>query len=133
MGRRGLGLFREGDFPFCTLTFVRNLPPADLLTRMRVDPADLALRDATGLQDDFDDDLYDDDEPVVTTGIDGLWTWAWEQGGMHGLDEAWRVESRCHAGQQSEPAADLERSDGCTFSKATSASPEHRSPGRPTR
>ncbi|WP_412126816.1 DUF6461 domain-containing protein [Streptomyces zaomyceticus] len=26
-------------------------------------------------------------EPVVTSGVDGSWTWAWEQGGTHGLDE----------------------------------------------
>ncbi|MFF1542685.1 DUF6461 domain-containing protein [Streptomyces sp. NPDC058291] len=84
---RGLDLFREGDFPFYTLTFVRDLPPAELLTRMRVDPETLALRDAAGLSDDLGDDLFDDEEPVVTSGVDGSWAWAWEQGGMHGLDE----------------------------------------------
>ncbi|MBZ9643770.1 DUF6461 domain-containing protein [Streptomyces sp. PSKA30] len=84
---RGLDLFREGDFPFYTLTFVRSLPPVELLTRMGVDPSTLALRDAMDLSDDLGDDLFDDEEPVVTTGIDGSWTWAWEQGGMHGLDE----------------------------------------------
>ncbi|MFF1839056.1 DUF6461 domain-containing protein [Streptomyces sp. NPDC058231] len=83
----GLDLFREGDFPIYTLTFVRDLPPGELLTRMGVDPETLALRDAIDLSDDLGDDLLDDEEPVVTTGIDGLWTWAWEQGGMHGLDE----------------------------------------------
>lgn len=31
---RGLDLFRHGDFPFYTLTFARNLTPAELLTRM---------------------------------------------------------------------------------------------------
>jgi hypothetical protein len=85
--RRGLDLLREGDFPFYTLTFVRDLPPVELLTRMGVDPATLALRDAVDLSDDFGDTLYDDDEPIVTTGGDGSWTWAWEHGGMHGLDE----------------------------------------------
>ncbi|MFD7278566.1 DUF6461 domain-containing protein [Streptomyces sp. NPDC059862] len=84
---RGLDLFRKGDFPFYTLTFVRSLPPVELLTRMGVDPSTLALRDAMDLSDDLGDDLFDDEEPVVTTGIDGSWTWAWEQGGMHGLDE----------------------------------------------
>jgi hypothetical protein len=84
---RGLDLFREGDFPFYTLTFVRDLPPAELLTRMGVDPGTLALRDAMDLSDDLGDDLLDDEEPVVTSGIDGSWTWAWEQGGVHGLDE----------------------------------------------
>ncbi|MEV4190466.1 DUF6461 domain-containing protein [Streptomyces toxytricini] len=39
------------------------------------------------LSDDFGGDLLDDEEPVVTTGVDGSWTWAWEQGGVHGLDE----------------------------------------------
>lgn len=42
---RGLDMFRDGDFPIYTLTFVRDLPPAELLTRMRVDPTTLALRD----------------------------------------------------------------------------------------
>jgi len=84
---RGLDMFREGDFPFYTLTFVRDVSPAELLTRMGVDPETLALRHAMDLADDLGDDLFDDDEPVVTTGIDGSWTWAWEQGGMHGLDE----------------------------------------------
>ncbi|MFB7462884.1 DUF6461 domain-containing protein [Streptomyces sp. NPDC056224] len=86
-GGGGLDLFREGDFPFFTLTFVRGVAPAEVLSRMGVDPSTLALRDATDLSDDFDDDFLDDDEPVVTTGTDGPWTWAWEQGGMHGLDE----------------------------------------------
>lgn len=84
---RGLDLFREGDFPIYTLTFVRDLPPAELLTRMGVDPETLALRNAMDLSDDLGDDLFDDEEPVVTSGIDGSWTWAWEQGGVHGLDE----------------------------------------------
>lgn len=83
----GLDLFREGDFPIYTLTFVRDLPPAELLTRMGVDPETLALRDAADLSDDLGDDLFDDEEPIVTSGIDGSWTWAWEQGGVHGLDE----------------------------------------------
>jgi hypothetical protein len=83
----GLDMFRDGDFPIYTLTFVRDLPPAELLTRMGVDPETLALRDEIDLSDDFDDDLLDDEEPVVTTGIEGSWTWAWERGGMHGLDE----------------------------------------------
>jgi hypothetical protein len=84
---RGLDMFREGDFPIYTLTFVRDVAPAELLTRMGVDPETLALRDAIDLSDDLGDDLFDDDEPVVTTGSDGSWTWAWEQGGLHGLDE----------------------------------------------
>jgi hypothetical protein len=84
---RGLDLFREGDIPIYTLTFARDLTPAELLTRMRVDPETLALRDAIDLSDDFGDDLFDDEEPVVISGIDGSWTWAWEQGGLHGLDE----------------------------------------------
>ncbi|MFF6980215.1 DUF6461 domain-containing protein [Streptomyces sp. NPDC008343] len=83
----GLDLFREGDFPIYTLTFVRDLSPAELLTRMRVDPETLAPRDAKDLSDDLGDDLFDDEEPVVTSGIDGSWSWAWEQGGVHGLDE----------------------------------------------
>ncbi|MFI8090766.1 DUF6461 domain-containing protein [Streptomyces sp. NPDC086080] len=84
---RGLDLFREGDFPFYTLTFVRDLSPAELLARMGVDPETLAPRDARELTDEWGDDLFDDEEPVVTSGVDGSWTWAWEQGGVHGLDE----------------------------------------------
>ncbi|MEV6297126.1 DUF6461 domain-containing protein [Streptomyces sp. NPDC051896] len=84
---RGLDIFRKGDFPFYTLTFVQDMAPEELLTRMGVDLTTLALRDGRDLSDDFGDDLFDDDEPVVTTGIDGSWTWAWEQGGTHGLDE----------------------------------------------
>ncbi|MER6010218.1 DUF6461 domain-containing protein [Streptomyces bluensis] len=95
---RGLDLFREGDFPFYTLTFARDLSPEELLTRMGVDPTTLALRGMADLSDDFDDDLLDDDEPVVTTGIDKSWTWAWEQGGTHGLDE--RILSTVSAGTE---------------------------------
>ncbi|MFD8644697.1 DUF6461 domain-containing protein [Streptomyces zaomyceticus] len=84
---RGLDVFREGDLPFYTVTFVRDLTPAELLTRMAVDPETLALRDAADLADDLGEDLMDDEEPVVTSGVDGSWTWAWEQGGTHGLDE----------------------------------------------
>ncbi|GGM95304.1 hypothetical protein GCM10011578_014650 [Streptomyces fuscichromogenes] len=73
---RGPDLFREGDFPICTLTFVRDLPPAELLKRMGVAPETLALRDAADLVDDFGDDLFDDEEPAVTSGIDGSWAWA---------------------------------------------------------
>lgn len=83
---RGLDMLRTGDFPFYTLTFVRDLSPSELLVRMGADPAALALRDGTDLSDDFGDDLLDD-EPVVTTGVDGAWTWAWEQGGVHGIEE----------------------------------------------
>ncbi|MGW2550388.1 DUF6461 domain-containing protein [Streptomyces sp. NPDC001635] len=82
---RGLDQFR-GDIPIYTLTFAKSLSPTELLTRMGVDPDTLALRDPMDLHDDFDDTLYDEDEPVVTTGTDGAWTWAWEQGGSHGLD-----------------------------------------------
>lgn len=84
---RGLDVFREGDLPFWTVTFVRDLTPAELLTRMTVDPETLAPRDAADLPDDLGEDLMDDEEPVVTSGVDGSWTWAWEQGGTHGLDE----------------------------------------------
>ncbi|MFD9444754.1 DUF6461 domain-containing protein [Streptomyces sp. NPDC060006] len=66
---------------------MRDLPPAELLTRMAVDPETLALRDAVDRSDDSGDDLFDDEEPVVTSGIDSPWTWAWEQGDVHGLDE----------------------------------------------
>lgn len=82
----GLQLFRDGDFPIYTVTFARGLDPSEMLSRMGVDPATLALRDGTDLTDDFGDDVYDDEEPVVTTGVEGSWTWAWEQGGAHGLD-----------------------------------------------
>ncbi|MGC0334080.1 hypothetical protein RKD23_007070 [Streptomyces sp. SAI-170] len=84
---RGLELFRAGDFPLYTLTFVRDLPPDELLRRMGVDEETLAPRDARELSEEFADDFYDADEPVVTTGSDGGWTWAWEQGGTHGLDD----------------------------------------------
>ncbi|MFD1657518.1 DUF6461 domain-containing protein [Streptomyces caeni] len=97
-GDRGLNVFREGDIPFYTLTFVRDLPPEELLTRMGADLTTVALREGTDLSDDFGDGLFDDDEPVVTTGIDGAWTWAWEQGGMHGLDE--RILSAVSAGTE---------------------------------
>ncbi|MGW7236220.1 DUF6461 domain-containing protein [Streptomyces sp. NPDC054804] len=85
---RGLDLFRYQDIPIYTLTFVRDVAPEELLTRMGVDPGTLALRGAgVDLSDDLGDDLYDGDEPVVMTGVDGPWTWAWELGGLHGLDE----------------------------------------------
>ncbi|MFE1509088.1 DUF6461 domain-containing protein [Streptomyces sp. NPDC058726] len=83
---RGLEYFRA-DMPLYTLTFAKSLPPVELLTRMGVDPETLALRDAMSLEEDFGDTLLDDDEPVVTTGTDGAWSWAWEQGGSHGLDD----------------------------------------------
>ncbi|MFC8193812.1 DUF6461 domain-containing protein [Streptomyces sp. NPDC057298] len=81
------GLVPRGRFPHLLLTFVRDLPPAELLTRMAVDPETLVLRDAVDRSDDLGDDLFDDEEPVVTSGIDSPWTWAWEQGDVHGLDE----------------------------------------------
>ncbi|MFE3324420.1 DUF6461 domain-containing protein [Streptomyces sp. NPDC059176] len=82
----GLTPLRDGDFPIYTVTFVRDLEPAEVLARMGVDPETLALRDSTGLADELGDDFYDDEEPVVTTGVQGRWTWAWERGGVHGLD-----------------------------------------------
>lgn len=91
-------MFRHGDFPFYTLTFARNLSPAELLTRMGVDPGTLALRHVEHLSNDLGDDLLDEDEPVVVTGLDGSWAWAWEQGGVHGLDE--RILSAVSAGTE---------------------------------
>ncbi|MFJ5880358.1 DUF6461 domain-containing protein [Kitasatospora cineracea] len=85
--RRDLQLFRDGDFPHYTLTFVLGPDPAELLLRMGADPDTLALRDGIDLEEDFPDGLFDDEQPVVTTGTDNGWTWAWEQGGTHGLDE----------------------------------------------
>ncbi|CAL9316382.1 DUF6461 domain-containing protein [Streptomyces sp. SudanB25_2051] len=82
----GLALFR-GDIPFYTLTFAKGLTPVDLLTRMGADPDTLAPRHHGELAEEFGDTLLDEDEPVVTTGTDGAWTWAWEQGGVHGLDD----------------------------------------------
>lgn len=82
---RGLECFRA-DMPFYTLTFAKGLSPAELLARMGADPEALALRDAEELVEDFGDTLMDEDEPVATTGTDGAWAWAWEQGGCHGLD-----------------------------------------------
>ncbi len=83
---RGLDMFRDGDFPLYTLTFARNLSRAELLIRMGVDTETLGFRPATDLTDDLGDDLFDEDEPVVVAGADGPWAWAWEQGGVHGLD-----------------------------------------------
>lgn len=83
---RGLALFRA-DMPLSTLTFARGLTPVDVLTRMGADPDTLAPRAPGELAEEFGDTLFDADEPVVTTGTDGAWTWAWEQGGVHGLDE----------------------------------------------
>ncbi|MEV7319493.1 DUF6461 domain-containing protein [Streptomyces sp. NPDC093970] len=96
---RGLDLFRDQDIPIYTLTFARDLAPEELLTRMGADPKTLAPR-GTGaaLADDLGDDLYDGDEPVVMTGVDGPWTWAWELGGLHGLDE--RVLGAVSAGTE---------------------------------
>ncbi|GAB7035593.1 DUF6461 domain-containing protein [Streptomyces sp. NPDC021749] len=84
--RQGLDHFRA-DVPLYTLTFGKGVSPTDLLARMGIDPDTLALRDAAELADEFADTLLDEDEPVVTTGTDGAWSWAWEQGGRHGLDE----------------------------------------------
>ncbi|MBO1331641.1 hypothetical protein J3486_10225 [Streptomyces sp. VRA16 Mangrove soil] len=39
------------------------------------------------LDDEYGDTILDDVEPVVITGTDGDWTWAWEQGGTHGLED----------------------------------------------
>lgn len=96
---RGLDLFRHQDFPIYTLTFARDVAPEELLTRMGAVPGTLALRAAgAALADDLGDDLYDGDEPVVLTGVDGAWTWAWELGGLHGLDE--RVLGAVSAGTE---------------------------------
>jgi len=86
-GDRGLDHFRLRDVPLYTLTFARGLAPGELLTRMGVEPDTLAVYDPGELEDEFGDTLFDEDEPVVTTGTDGPWTWAWELGGRHGLDE----------------------------------------------
>ncbi|MEU0966638.1 DUF6461 domain-containing protein [Streptomyces sp. NPDC005917] len=94
---RGLDFFRA-DIPIYTLTFAKQVPPQELLTRMGADPGSVALRDKTRLYDEYGDTLLDDDEPVVTTGVDSAWTWAWEQGGTHGLDE--RILSAVSAGTQ---------------------------------
>ncbi|BDM70900.1 hypothetical protein HEK616_43870 [Streptomyces nigrescens] len=83
---RGLDPLRA-DIPFYTLTFGKGLSPTELLARMGIGPDTLALRDPVDLADEFGDTLLDEDEPVVTTGTDGEWSWAWEQGGSHGLDE----------------------------------------------
>ncbi|MGW1892333.1 DUF6461 domain-containing protein [Streptomyces sp. NPDC002004] len=83
---RGLDFFR-GDVPIYTLTFAKGISAVELLSRMRADHDTLALRDAASLNDEYGDTFFDEDEPVVTTGTDGAWTWAWEQGGMHGLNE----------------------------------------------
>ncbi len=93
----GLDVLRA-DIPFYTLTFAKGLSPIELLTRMGVDPETPALRDRLDLEDYFGDTVLDKDEPVVTTGVDGVWTWAWEQGGSHGLDEA--VLSRVSEGTE---------------------------------
>ncbi|MFF9853063.1 DUF6461 domain-containing protein [Streptomyces litmocidini] len=94
---RGLDVLRA-DVPLYTLTFAKDLSPTELLDRMGVDPESLALRDLVDLEDEFGDTLLDEDEPVVTTGSDGRWTWAWEQGGVHGLDEG--VLSRVSRGTE---------------------------------
>ncbi|MFE7135441.1 DUF6461 domain-containing protein [Streptomyces sp. NPDC057638] len=83
---RGLDFFRA-DVPIYTLTFAKGLSPVELLTRMGVDPETLALHDPLSWEDEFGDASLDEDEPVVTTGVDGAWAWAWEQGGRHGLDK----------------------------------------------
>ncbi|MFH8282516.1 DUF6461 domain-containing protein [Streptomyces antibioticus] len=93
----GLDVLRA-DIPFYTFTFAKGLSPAELLTRVGVDPETLALRDRLDLEDYFGDTVLDEDVPVVTTGVDGAWTWAWEQGGSHGLDEA--VLSRVSEGTE---------------------------------
>ncbi|MEE1931278.1 DUF6461 domain-containing protein [Streptomyces sp. TRM 70351] len=81
----GLDVLRA-DMPLYTLTFAKGLSPAELLTRMGVDTETLALRSLLDLEEEFGDTLLDEDEPVATTGVDGVWAWAWEQGGSHGLD-----------------------------------------------
>ncbi|MEQ8146386.1 DUF6461 domain-containing protein [Streptomyces sp. OP7] len=85
--RRGLDWFRYQDLPFYTLTFARNMSPVELLTRMGVDADTLALRDDDEFFDAFGEDLYDDEEPVVESGMHGVWACAWERGGEHGLDD----------------------------------------------
>ncbi|WP_221889403.1 DUF6461 domain-containing protein [Streptomyces sp. WAC 01325] len=79
--------FLRVDIPIYTLTFAKQVTPQELLARMGADPDGVALRDETSLHDEYGDTLLDADEPVVTTGVDDAWTWAWEQGGTHGLDE----------------------------------------------
>ncbi|WP_189326270.1 DUF6461 domain-containing protein [Streptomyces flaveus] len=95
---RGLDLLRYHDFPIYTLTFARELTPAELLTRMGVIPETVAMRDLHDMSDDFGEDIFDDDEPVVSAATTGAWTWAWEEGGMHGLDE--RVQRSVSVGTE---------------------------------
>ncbi|MFG2719842.1 DUF6461 domain-containing protein [Streptomyces sp. NPDC048416] len=82
----GLDLFR-GDIPIYTLTFAKGLSPTELLYRMGADPDTLALRDPAEVYGHFGESVNDEDEPVVVTGVDGAWAWAWELSGEHGLDE----------------------------------------------
>ncbi|WP_371648636.1 MULTISPECIES: DUF6461 domain-containing protein [unclassified Streptomyces] len=81
---RGLDLLR-GDFPFYTVTFVRDLAPSELLMRMGADPSTVAVRDMDELAADFGDYFSDEIEPVVSSGTTRCWSWAWEEGGVHGL------------------------------------------------
>lgn len=82
---RGLDFLRHRDLPFYTLTFARDLTAAQLLARMGADPETVAVRDRRQLSLDLGDLLSNENEPVVTTGSSGPWSWAWEQAGVHGL------------------------------------------------
>jgi hypothetical protein len=75
-----------GGFPVFTLAFVRGLGPVELLTRTGVDRGTLVLRGGMDLSDGFGEDLPGGEEPVVSAGIGGSWAWAWERGGLHGLE-----------------------------------------------
>ncbi|MFI0446606.1 DUF6461 domain-containing protein [Actinomadura sp. 6N118] len=76
----GLAWMYGRDLPLLSLTFARDLTAWQLLNRMGVDSATLAMRDQDIFLDEFGDMLYDDGAYVVSAGRYGSWAWAWEHG-----------------------------------------------------
>lgn len=75
----GLGWLYERDMPLISLTFARDVTPAELLLRMGGDPETFAWRGWPEFDAEFGDLPGVDHTNVVTAGVHGPWAWACEE------------------------------------------------------
>lgn len=74
----GLGWMFGKDLPLVSLTFVKGITALQLLERMGVDAATVAVRDQEAFHDEFGSLLFDMDAYVVSAGRWSDWAWGWE-------------------------------------------------------
>ncbi|MFD3513912.1 DUF6461 domain-containing protein [Streptomyces sp. NPDC058657] len=78
MSVTGLCWMFERDLPLVSLTFVKGVTGLELLERMGVDAATVAVRDQNDFHDEFGSRLSDLDAYLVSAGRWGDWAWVWE-------------------------------------------------------